>query len=295
MFILNGRLFADRVGKPTSRNLSVVDYVLSSANLMCKIKDFEVLDFCSLFSDIHSPLFLELNCEKVSLEETKSFSTNDTEHIGKWKHEKILEFKGNINTDEVDELFSRLLEKSENLDVVDQNCINVIVDDVTNILLKPAKKTFGVHVNMSKYENNNNNNKDWFNKDCIKSRQAYRKSLRLFKHYGSNVFKQRLRNSEKHYKKTMSDSIRLFNFDFRQKMKKLRTKNPREFWKLLNVKKKTVNNEIDLQSLFHFFKDMNENKDYEAKSEPNFDINHEESNDFLNKSLLLRSRMCVFS
>ncbi|CAC5364517.1 unnamed protein product [Mytilus coruscus] len=135
---------------------------------MCKIKDFEVLDFCSLFSDIHSPLFLELNCEKVSLEETKSFSTNDTEHIGKWKHEKILEFKGNINTDEVDELFSRLLEKSENLDVVDQNCINVIVDDVTNILLKPAKKMFGVHVNMSKYENNNNNNKDWFNKDLVK-------------------------------------------------------------------------------------------------------------------------------
>ncbi|CAC5400997.1 unnamed protein product [Mytilus coruscus] len=98
MFILNGRLFVDRV-------------------------------------DIHSPLFLELNCEKVSLEETKSFSTNDTEHIGKWRHEKILEFKGNINIDEVDELFSRLLEKSENLDVVDQNCINVIVDDVTNILL----------------------------------------------------------------------------------------------------------------------------------------------------------------
>lgn len=41
MFIPNGRLFADRVGKPTSRNLSVVDYVLSSANMMCKIKDFE--------------------------------------------------------------------------------------------------------------------------------------------------------------------------------------------------------------------------------------------------------------
>lgn len=151
MLILNGGLFADRVGNPTSRHWSFVDYVLSSANMMCLIKDFEILDCCSLFSDIHFPLLLELNCEKVSLEETRSFFSNDTGHkvkSCKWKHAKIIEFKGYINTNKVDELFSRL-EKSEKIDVVDQNWINVIVDDVTNILLKPATKRLVHHVYIS--------------------------------------------------------------------------------------------------------------------------------------------------
>ncbi|CAG2238601.1 unnamed protein product [Mytilus edulis] len=61
MYILNGRVGKDRVlGKPTSRSISVVDYILCTANILCKVDDFEVSDFCNLFSDIHAPLCLSL-------------------------------------------------------------------------------------------------------------------------------------------------------------------------------------------------------------------------------------------
>ncbi|CAC5384946.1 unnamed protein product [Mytilus coruscus] len=49
-----------RAGKSTSKNLSVVDYALSTAYLLKFVTKFEVLEFSKLYSDIHSPLSLVL-------------------------------------------------------------------------------------------------------------------------------------------------------------------------------------------------------------------------------------------
>ena len=78
------------------------------------------------------------------------------------------------------------------------------------------------------------NTKDWFDKNCRKSRQEYRKSLRLHKRYGFNTFKERLKCSEKCYKVTtcMDTSIRNFNQTLKQHMESTRNKNPHEFWKI---------------------------------------------------------------
>jgi len=67
MFILNGRIGKDKIGRPTSRNLSVVDYIISTAYFLKNVNDFEVLDFSKLFSDVHSPLHLSLykNCSSM--------------------------------------------------------------------------------------------------------------------------------------------------------------------------------------------------------------------------------------
>ena len=66
IFIFNGRLGKDRIGKPTSKNNSVVDYMISTVQFLSKINDFEVLEFSRLFSDIHSPLSLNISCKKPS-------------------------------------------------------------------------------------------------------------------------------------------------------------------------------------------------------------------------------------
>ena len=58
VFIYNGRIGNDKAGKSTSKNLSVVDYALSTAHLLKFVKHFEVLEFSKLYSDIHSPLSL---------------------------------------------------------------------------------------------------------------------------------------------------------------------------------------------------------------------------------------------
>jgi hypothetical protein len=43
--------------------------------------------------------------------------------------------------------------------------------------------------------------KQWCNGDCKKAKQNFRKAKRLYKHYGSHLFKQKLKASELFYKK----------------------------------------------------------------------------------------------
>ena len=59
MFVLNGRVGKDQSGKPTSKNNSVVDYAISSAHLLRKVEDFEILEFSK-----HSPVSLRISCVK---------------------------------------------------------------------------------------------------------------------------------------------------------------------------------------------------------------------------------------
>ncbi|CAG2239753.1 unnamed protein product [Mytilus edulis] len=254
MYILNGRVGKDRVlGKPTSRSISVVDYILCTANILCKVDDFEVSDFCNLFSDIHAPLCLSLTVNGCNATQGESEVINDKNvHIGKWKHEKTNEYKNNIDVDKVNELLLNVMSKYDDISSVDQGTVDSIVSDITTVLLSAAKDTFGVFTKNSKNIGGEGNfsNKDWFNKDCKKVRQEFRKSRRLYKHYGSNLFKERLRQSEKHYKKVMDENIKLYNENLRTKMRNMRFKNPRQFWKIWNK----VKHNITTESLFTFLK-----------------------------------------
>ncbi|CAG2192233.1 unnamed protein product [Mytilus edulis] len=152
MYILNGRVGKDRVlGKPTSRSISVVDYILCTANILCKVDDFEVSDFCNLFSDIHSPLCLSLTVNGCNDTQGESEVNNDKNvHIGKWKHEKTIEYKNNIDVDKVNELLLNVMSKYDDISSVDQGTVDSIVSDITTVLLSAAKDTFGVFTKNSR-------------------------------------------------------------------------------------------------------------------------------------------------
>jgi hypothetical protein len=62
IFICNGRVSQDKGhGKLTSKNASVVVYVICSTDFLKFVQAFSVLDFSTLFSDIHTPLSLTIN------------------------------------------------------------------------------------------------------------------------------------------------------------------------------------------------------------------------------------------
>ncbi|CAG2195575.1 unnamed protein product [Mytilus edulis] len=180
MYILNGRVGKDRVlGKPTSRSISVVDYILCTANILCKVDDFEVSDFCNLFSDIHSPLCLSLTVNGCNATQGESEVINDKNvHIGKWKHEKTIEYKNNIDVDKVNELLLNVMSKYDDISSVDQGTVDSIVSDITTVLLSAAKDTFGVFTKNSKNIGGEGNfsNKDWFNKDCKRLDKNFEKA-----------------------------------------------------------------------------------------------------------------------
>ena len=62
MFICNGRCGNDKhIGKTTCKNKSVVDYLISSSMCLSLLKQFEILDFSPLYSDVHCPLHFTLS------------------------------------------------------------------------------------------------------------------------------------------------------------------------------------------------------------------------------------------
>ena len=64
MFIVNGRMGNDaQVGRPTCKNVSVVDYFICSPRLFSTIVNFEVEDFNPMLSDVHNAVRLTLRRE----------------------------------------------------------------------------------------------------------------------------------------------------------------------------------------------------------------------------------------
>jgi hypothetical protein len=59
LLILNGRVGADKdIGKTTSKDRSAVDYSIGNSEFFSIVKQFEIDDFCSLYSDCHNPIFI---------------------------------------------------------------------------------------------------------------------------------------------------------------------------------------------------------------------------------------------
>ncbi|CAG2186247.1 unnamed protein product [Mytilus edulis] len=260
MYIMNGRIGNDEVGKPTSKNTSVVDYAISTADVLYLVENFDVLPFSSLYSDIHCPLELVLNCSntKQSNVNINVESGENNTYIGKWNHDQVNEYKENLDKESISQLLSFIMTKTENVQNVDKNTIDEIVNEIRDVLLNSARNTFGEFVQKTygfDYTGGKQNHRDWFNTECRRERRAFRKSKRLYKRYGSRIFKERLRRSETLYKKTMDKNIRSFNVDLRSKMKKMRTKNPKEFWKIINRARKWSNEQKHNGHCYIFSKD----------------------------------------
>ena len=83
IFILNGRLESDRDGKFTCRRSSVVDYCLTNVYFLKFLVNLEVMEFSSLYSDVHSPLSIKLMCRFIPEKNAVNTSESKTVRIRK--------------------------------------------------------------------------------------------------------------------------------------------------------------------------------------------------------------------
>ena len=82
---------------------SVFDYILSTANLLRNVDNFEILGFPKVFSDIHSLITITLGGKKYeNCIEVNSFGQE--EKIRSLDFKKIYEFQINIDKNKVDQL-----------------------------------------------------------------------------------------------------------------------------------------------------------------------------------------------
>ena len=101
-------------GKVTCRNANIVNYCISSSEILKYFSNFTVLDFCKLFSDVHCSLKVSLTGSTCNLTITgstckltinKHESENQTMNnfqstgkIKKWENEKCLDFQKKIKS-----------------------------------------------------------------------------------------------------------------------------------------------------------------------------------------------------
>ena len=274
MFICNGR-YGENSTLQTCKETSVVDYVIVSANLMKYIHDFSVLNFCSMLSDAHCPLCVVFNCINVENIDNRN-NTVESEKIKKWDIDKSNIFLENIDPDRIANLTRTL--NDANPDTYNENFINNSVETLCKIITDAAADTFGTFVpKRNKYQNSNN--KPWFNRDCKEARQKYRKSKRIYRRNKNTEARQDMNLKAKQYKKIMNKFIREHKNKMKEKNDKLKSNNPREFWKIINDnQRKNCSSNIDLTTLFDYFKDLNET-DYGEGDFPHVELNE---NEFVN-------------
>ena len=227
---------------------------MSTANVFKEISHFQVHEFSSLLSDAHCPVSLTLSLDSM-LKHSYKESHENKEIPVLWQSEKCESFIENFDILKVSEIECKL----DNL--IETNCItienvNEIVNNINNLYESCACETFGLKNKPQK--DKYSNFKPWFNRKCINARNLYHKTRKMYNKYKTNYYKNLLKIVSKNYKRTLYTQNKIFKANRVEKLRRLKTNNPKEYWKIINSDKKNEDSQASLEDLFNFYQHMNE-------------------------------------
>ena len=107
-----------------------------------------------------------------------------------------------------------------------------------------------------------NGKKSWLGKQCGLARKKYHIAKKQHAQLSSST-KLNLLQASKAYKRKLNFYIAKYNKTTQKKQRSLKSKNPKDYWKILtDIGKKQKNkNNIELDALYTHFKDLNEQSD----------------------------------
>ena len=260
LLIANGRCGKDKgVGSLTCDSASLIDYVICNTELIVKISDFEVLPYCNLLSDKHSPIYFAFNMDNCDL--TKQITDVDIAQTDKqtydvisWSNDKKEAFINFMDIDKVNLIVYKLdtitlQEHSEPLQ------IDSIVTDIgqlfhnSAILCKMVRKKSICRVRKRK-----SIVKPWFNDTCEQKRKHFFKEKNVFRSQPSVENKRNLSAASKEYKRQLRFEHKQYIKELNMKIKSLSVSDPKAYWKLLNKGTHRYNSSTDnTQSISEFF------------------------------------------
>ena len=289
IFILNGR-FENDLSQPslTCKNSSTVDYFLSTANVMPNVDTLNVCEFSSLFSDAHCPVALTLNT-KCNNEPNRTENSR-TEQIPRlWDSEKCDSFIDNIDILKVSEIEMHLDQIMNAENGASKADIDGIVLQIGSLFSTTSKTTFGTKTfrtdQKSKSKSKKNNFKPWFNGQCFQARNLYHKSRKMYNKYKTKYYRTILKTVSKNYKRTLTINNKRYTNDKIDKLRSLKTNNPREYWKIINSHKKSTEAQAPLSDFYEFFKAMNESNENATEDMNSSDETDENINDDIDNEI----------
>jgi len=211
------------------------------------IDNFEIEDYDPLFSDVHCKMNLSLGKLCVQRNEEKlENATQKKVDIGKWDNQKVQEFRNNLEMDKINELLLEI-ENKEDSD------IESIMTSVNEILISSAQKTFPPKAQGNAYKGSRFIEN--YSKLCQEKKREYNKAKSYHKRMRTAESHTNLVRKSKEYKKEVRKHALKLKREKRDKLKKLKSENSKEYWKIINGKKKTKV-EADNTVLFNHFKEL---------------------------------------
>ena len=243
--IFNGRAGEDRnIGKATTRDNTLIDYVIGSPYLLSKVKIFKVHPFDPLFSDRHCLIEWQLNSNKnISTKMgNKSSPCPENSNIPIfWDPNKSKDFLDNLDRDKISYMI-------ENFDAL---TINQITNDLKLVMTNSANLSF------PKFRPKLNTNKlSCYTKETKSKQTEYHKAKAKFNKDGGKANHDILIAKSNAAKKAVSKARALSKKKFIQKLRNLQNTNPKQYWKLLQGNKKEHIN-IPLDSFQEHFANLN--------------------------------------
>ena len=164
-----------------------------------------------------------------------------------------------MNDDDIEEILNRLEDcDPQNTDIV---TVNNIVDQCNNIIKSAAENAqMLLTVNCKGGNKPVKCSKKYFNNDCYTKRKAYRKAKKYFYRVRSSENYNNMVVKSKEYKKTLNKQFKEYQKSFIDKLRGLRTTDPKAYWSLLNrdsSNSKTVVQKVALNVFHDHFKDLN--------------------------------------
>jgi hypothetical protein len=266
--IVNGRFGSDHnIGKYTCKGVSVVDYFITSPKMFMSVSDFKVDVFDSLLSDIHSPICLTLStvcpCEApVNNTVEKNGEKNESNLPNfkvKWESILASDYVNMIDNNSINVLLADLSKCDAKS--ISAETVNNINEKIQEILLAPAK-TLNMVKKSCKKNCNTFVSKPWYNEECKRVKSEYLYIKKRFKVSKSPGIKREMKIKGKELRNICRKNKRNYEKGLHSKLKCMKNNNPKEYWNMLNSKKKsqTVNCNISLQTFTDHFKKLTESE-----------------------------------
>lgn len=287
LFLWNGRIKKDYLNpKLTCKNSSTVDYFLSSSYVFENIVDFKVDEFCSLYSDVHSPLYAILKTKHSAPLQKPHIRIENVTKTKSWDSKKSQLFTGNIDIIKISEIETKLDQLVENNTNI-QTEIDDVVSDISLLFNNCSKISFGT-VNSAGKEVNEctlKNNYPWFNRSCHRMRDVYHKTRKAYNKYKTPYFKELLKTVSNQYKQTLRNEQYKFNSNRIDKLRRLKDADPKQYWNILNAKSKQSKTTASLEDFYDFFKTLNENVENEEPVEEDINYENVTTNEDINRPI----------
>ncbi|MEW8542876.1 MAG: reverse transcriptase family protein [Candidatus Thiodiazotropha sp.] len=180
-------------------------------------------------------------------------STNYSK-INLWKQEQADLFIHNFDYSELTKINQRIEDCSQKTDL-SKSDIDLIVQDIENLFQNTCKETFGTQKN--RQTNQKKARKPWFNSECRTARNTYHKVRRLYNKYKNDHYKNMLRSVSKEYKCVISRNVRRKKDETIQKLRYIKSRDPKEYWRILNQGVERNKNHVNVDTFFNFFQRVN--------------------------------------